>query len=236
MKAMFKFILIFIMIIVIYLGIILNIDFFMKSYDKKLEEHKNIYYKERDSQYILDKLLELEYKYQDISNEDIEKIKTNKIINNLLQESLGIEEKIETYLNKLIESDSIKILKSDYDIIIIEAGLCNIAFSLDGNNIIYETRERAIEYKYIENWEAKKITEEDKNRIYEEINKKFKELGITEKLVFDPESIYIKYFNEIIAGWDEEIYVVEDNTNNIKLEFEVPSNKISNLQIGFENL
>lgn len=233
-KAIFKFILVFSIVIGIYFAIILNIDSFMISYQGKLEEYKNVYYKERNSETsVLSKLQYLEEKYEDISKEEIEKIKNNEIIKNIMCKNLEIrEDELEGYIKKLMQKDRIKLIRHDFDIIYIQESSYEIAFSIDGNHIVYEER---TEFQYNRGWEAQKITEEDKNKIYKEIEKELEKLGITKKFRFDPGAIYIKYYNEIIADWDGEVYVVEDNTNHMRLEFEVPSYTITSLQIGFED-
>lgn len=233
-KAIFKFILVFSIVIGIYFAIILNIDSFMISYQGKLEEYKNVYYKERNSETsVLSKLQYLEEKYENISKEDIEKIKNNEIIKNIMCKNLEIkEDELEGYIEKLMWQDRIKLIRHNFDIIYIQESYYEIAFSTDGNNIVYEARTG---FQYNRNWEAQKITEEDKNKIYKEMEKELEKLGITKKFHFDPGAIYIKYYNEIIADWDGEVYVVEDNTNHMRLEFEVPSYTITSLQIGFED-
>lgn len=233
-KAIFKFILVFSSIIGIYFAIILNMDSFMISYHGKLEEYKNVYYKERNSETsVLSKIQYLEEKYEDMTKEEMEIIKNNEIIKNIICNNLEIrEDELEGYIEKLMRKDRIKLIRHDFDIIYIQASSCEMAFSIDGNHMVYEKR---TEFQYNKSWEAQKITEEDKSKIYKEIERKLEKIGITKKFRFDPEAIYIKYYNEIIADWDGEVYVVEDNTNHMRLEFEVPSYTITSLQIGFEN-
>lgn len=237
-KPIFKFILVFIIIMAIYFAIILNIDFFMISYHEKSQEYINPYYKERNTQSVLYKLQTLKEKYQDITKEDIETIKNSAIIKNIFYNILNIKEaEIETYAQSLIDTNRMKLIKYDYDIIYMLAGSYDIAFSTDGKNIVYDiANETNRSYLHSTYWQAKKITEENRNKIYNEIEEKLEELGITESFNFEPETIYIKYYNETIADWDGEIYVVEDNTNNIKIEFELPTYTITSLQIGFEDL
>lgn len=107
-----------------------------------------------------------------------------------------------------------------------------LAFSLDTNNIAYEMRTK---YSSINRyWEVREIREEDKNEIYKKVEEELEKLGITEKFQFEPETIYIRYYNGIIADWDGEIYVIEDTTHHIKIEIELPSYEIISMQIGFE--
>lgn len=231
MKGFFKFITIFIIVIVIYFSIILNIDHFIVSNNGKVEKYANPYYKYKDTESIFYKLGTFIETGQNISEKNIEVIKNSKIIKNILNNINHVEEnQIDSYVEKLKEEDKIKLIEND--IIYIATEDYGLAFSLDTNNIAYEMR---IKYSSINRyWEAREIREEDKNEIYKKVEEELEKLGITEKFQFEPETIYIRYYNGIIADWDGEVYVIEDTTHHIKIEIELPSYEIISMQIGFE--
>ena len=118
-----------------------------------------------------------------------------------------------------------------------------LIFTLDVNNIEY----RALDIVYDTNiniagdasksTNANKTIDENKSKIYEKVRIQLQELGIIEKFGFEPETLYVQYFysKEELQNLNEGIYVIEDNKNHIKVEIEVPSYKIKNLQVGFED-
>lgn len=231
MKRFFKFIIIFIGLLLIYFSIMLHLDYFIVTDDGKVEKCQNPYYKYKDNENIFYKLSTFYNEQEEISDRQIEVIEHSKMIKNIIMDIEGIkEEQIDGYLQKLKEDNKITVIKDN--IILMTTRNYGLAFSMDMNNIAYEVVRSFSNNRY---WEARKITTENKNEIYQKIEQELERLGITEKIEFEPETIYIKYYNEMIADWDGEIYVVEDTKHQIKIEMEVPSYKIVNMQIGFEN-
>lgn len=168
---------------------------------------------------------------EEISDNHIEIMKNNKIIKNMLKDLDGVKEnQIDKYVSILRKEGEVMVLEEN--IIYITTENYGLAFTMDGNHIAYEIRGAYSSNRY---WEAIKITETDKNEIYQKIQEELERLEITEKFEFEPETIYVKYFNGILADWDGEIYVVEDTKHHIKIEIEVPTYQIVNLQIGFES-
>jgi len=230
-KGFFKFIVIFIILIAIYFSIMLNINYFIVSYNGKLERYTNPYYKYKDTESIFYKLGNYLSTAQDISNKNIEVIKNSKIIKNILKNIAYVEEsQLDKYINKLKQQNNISLVEND--IIYISTQEYGLAFSLDVNNIVYELRRNSAAVgDYInQRWETIEITMENKNEIYAELQKKLEELGITEKFKFEPETIY--YYNMI--DLDQEIYIVEDTKNHIKVKIQLPDYEIMYMQIGFE--
>ena len=114
------------------------------------------------------------------------------------------------------------------DIVYIETENYVLAFSLDMNNVIYQKKEE--EQKGI-NWNNKDITIENKYIIYERTARELQKLGITEKVKFEPETIYFRYAIE--ENTEKNVYAVEDNKHNIKLVVSSPDYTIEKIQIGF---
>lgn len=231
MKRFFKFIVTFIMVLLIYFAIMFHLDYFIVTDNGKVEKCQNPYYKYKDNENIFYKLSTFYEEEEEISDSQIEVIEHSKMIKNIIMDIEVVkEEQIDGYLQKLREGNNIAVIKDN--IILITTGNYGLAFSMDMNNIAYEIIREFSNNRY---WEARKITTDNKNEIYQKIEQELERLGITEKIEFEPETIYIKYYNEMIADWDGEIYVVEDTKHQIKIEMEVPSYKIVNMQIGFEN-
>jgi len=230
MKRFFKFIIVFMVLLMIYFAIMFHLDDFIITDYGKVERYQNPYYKYKDNENIFYKLSTFYDSQKKISDSQIEVMKNSKMIKNMIKDIDGVEEdQMDEYIQKLKEEYNISVIKDN--IILITTGNYGLAFSMDMNNIAYEIVSGFSNNRY---WEARKITTENKNEIYQKIEQELERLGITEKFEFDPETIYIKYYNEIIADWDGEIYVVEDTKHQIKIEMEVPNYKIVNMQIGFE--
>ena len=230
MKGFFKFIILMVMIISIYLTIMFQMDNFVANHNGELKRQLNPYYKYKDNQSVFSKLSTLHTTKEQISDHHIEVIQNNKIVKHILQEIEGVKEnQIGGYLEKLREDGEICVLEGN--IVQIATGSYGLAFSMDGNDLAYEVVREFDDNRY---WEAIKITQEDKDDIYQKITEKLETLGVTEKFEFEPETIYIKYYNGRLADWDGEIYVVEDTKHHIKIEMELPSYQIVNMQIGFE--
>lgn len=227
-KGTLEFIVVLIVALILYFAFILNIDQITMSYHGKVEEYKNMYYKEAREPNILYDLQAIGgYYYEEIPKEALEVVKNNKIVRNILMKFGNIEENvIENYINKLKESGQINFIKGN--IVYITTESYDLAFSLDMNHLIYQKREneeRAI------NWADKDITIENKYTIYEKTARELEKLGITEKVKFEPETIYYRYAIE--EKIDRDVYVVEDNKHNIKLVVASPDYTIEKIQIGF---
>lgn len=231
MKGFFKFIVVFIILIAIYFSIILNINYFIVSYNGKLERYTNPYYKYKDTESIFYKLGTFIETAQNISDRNIEVIKNSKIIKNILKNIDYVEEsKLDKYINKLKQQNNITLV--DNDIIYISTQEYGMAFSFDTNNIAYELRRNfaSVDAYTNQRWEPREITMENKNEIYAKVQRKLEELGITEKFKFEPETIY--YYNMI--DLDQEIYIIEDTKNHIKVKIQLPDYEIIYMQIGFQ--
>lgn len=230
MKGFVKFIILMTIIIIVYLAIMFQMDYFVANHNGELKRQLNPYYKYKDNESIFYKLSVLNTTKEQISAHHIEVIQNNKIVKHILQEIEGVKEnQIAVYLKKLIEEGEIYVLEGN--IVYIATGSYGLAFTLDGNHIAYEL---ISEYDGNRYWEARKITQKDKDNIYQKITEKLETLGVTEKFEFEPETIYIKYYNGILADWNGEIYVVEDTKHHIKIEMELPSYQIVSMQIGFD--
>lgn len=231
MKGFFKFVVVFIILIVIYFSIILNINYFIVSYNGKLEKYANPYYKYKDTESIFYKLGTFIDTAQNISDRNIEVIKNSKVIKSILKNIDYVEEsQLDKYINKLKQQNNIKLIEND--IIYISTQEYGMAFSLDTNNIAYELRRNSASVDSYTNqrWEPREITMENKNEIYAKVQRKLEELGITEKFKFEPETIY--YYNMIDV--DQEIYIIEDTKNHIKVKIQLPDYEIIYVQIGFQ--
>lgn len=230
MKGFFKFITLLVIVLVVYFAIMFQMDYFIVNHNGELKRQLNPYYKYKDNESVFYKLSALYDTREEVSDQHIEVIQNNKIIKNILTEIEGVKEnQIDKYIKKLRKEGEIYLVESN--IFYIATGSYGFAFSMDGNHIAYELIKEYDNNKY---WTAKKITQKDKNEIYQKIQKELERLGITEKFEFEPETIYIKYYNGILTDWDGEIYVVEDTKHHIKIEMELPSYQIINMQIGFE--
>lgn len=227
-KGTLEFIVVLIVALLLYFVFILNIDKITTSYHGKLEEYKNIYYKEAREPDILYELQQTgEYYYEEITSEAMESIRSNKVIRNILMKFGNLKEnEIEGYIEKLEASGQINFAKGDIVYIVTEN--YDLAFSLDMNNLIYQRREN--EERSV-NWENKDITIESKYTIYERTARELQKLGITEKFKFEPETIYFRYAVEEKTSSD--VYAVEDNKHNIKLVVSTPDYTIEKIQIGF---
>ena len=227
-KGTLEFILILIVALLLYFAFILNIDHITMSYHGKVEEYKNIYYKEAQEPNILYELQVIrEYYYEEIPNETIESVSNNKIIRNILMKFNNLkEDEVEGYIKKINEEGKMYFAKGD--IVYIETENYVLAFSLDMNNVIYQKKEE--EQKGI-NWTNKDITIENKYIIYERTARELQKLGITEKVKFEPETIYFRYAIE--ENTEKNVYAVEDNKHNIKLVVSSPDYTIEKIQIGF---
>ena len=139
------------------------------------------------------------------------------------------EDHISKYIEFLKGENRIKLVKEN--IIYIKEENYALAFSMDMNNIVYESGRIYANNRF---WSSKEITVDNKTSMYAKVTRDMEKIGITEKFGFDPETIYIKYYNGIIADWDNDIYIIEDHKNHIKLEYEMPTYIMKKLQIGFE--
>lgn len=226
-KSILKFTLILIFILVLYFIFILNIDYITISYDGKLEEYNNVYYKEAQEVSILYQLRELSAEYgEEIPDEAVEIMKESKIIRRILSNEKGIpEEGINKYIDYLKTEKIISFIKSN--IVYINEEDYELAFSIDMNNIIY----RVLDSKSEVILDNREITIENKYEIYEKTSRELQKLGITEEFNFEPETLYFKY--AILKEVEKDIYGIEDNKNHIKVVVERPNYDIESLQIGF---
>ena len=235
-KSILKFMLIGSSIICLYISFILNIEHFTISYNNKKQEHKNTYYKSENSSDILSKIgYAIDDYFSEPTQNNIDIIINSKIIRNIIKKYSYIEEnEIDKYISKMQKNGKIKLL---YDrMLYIVEDEYQLIFTLDVNNIEY----RALDIGNINiAGDEEKSTNENKSKMYENVRIQLQELGIIEKFGFEPETLYVQYFyskqelqNQIL---DKGVYVIVDNKNHIKVEIEVPSYKIKNLQVGFED-
>ncbi len=239
LKSIFKFIAIGIVIICLYISFILNIENFTISYNNKKQEYKNTYYKSDNSSDILSKIgYAIDECYSELTESNIDVIRYNKIIRNILEKYSYIEDnEINKYISKMQKKGRIKLLYDKF--IYINEDEYKLIFTPDVNNIEY--RASGIKYNnsstsYVDEQESRN---ENKNEIYEKVRNLLEELGIVEKFGFEPETLYVQYFyttGEIQSeSINEGVYVIEDNKNHIKVEIEVPTYEIVSLQVGFED-
>ncbi len=235
-KSILKFMLIGSSIICLYISFILNIEHFTISYNNKKQEHKNTYYKSENSSDILSKIgYAIDDYFSEPTQNNIDIIINSKIIRNIIKKYSYIEEnEIDKYISKMQKNGKIKLL---YDrMLYIVEDEYQLIFTLDVNNIEY----RALDIGNINiAGDEEKSTNENKTKMYENVRIQLQELGIIEKFGFEPETLYVQYFyskQELQnQNLDKGVYVIEDNKNHIKVEIEVPSYKIKNLQVGFED-
>lgn len=244
-KSILKFMAIGSIIICLYISFILNIEHFTISYNNKKQEHKNTYYKSENSSNILSKIgYAIDDYFSEPTQSNIDIIINSKIIRNIIKKYSYIEEnEIDKYISKMQKNGKIKLL---YDrMLYIVEDEYQLIFTLDVNNIEY----RALDIGYDANiniagdasksTNANKTIDENKSKIYEKVRIKLQELGIIERFSFEPETLYVQYFysKEELQNQslNEGVYVIEDSKNHIKVEIEVPSYKIKNLQVGFED-
>lgn len=229
-KGTIEFAVMLIVILLLYFVFITNIDYITMSYHGKLEEYKNIYYKESQEPNILYELRETEEYSEAIPDEVIKTIKNNKMIRNILKEFKNLNEaginKYVDYLRHdgnmyLVKDDIIYIIEDDYE----------LAFTLNMNNVIYQKNMENMATMNRIDWSNREITIENKYDIYKEAEKQLIKLGIAEKFQFEPETIYFKYAIE--GDIDSDGYTIEDNKNHIKLDVRRPNYDIERLQIGF---
>ncbi len=235
-KSILKFMLIGSSIICLYISFILNIEHFTISYNNKKQEHKNTYYKSENTSDILSKIgYAIDDYFSEPTQNNIDIIINSKIIRNIIKKYSYIEEnEIDKYISKMQKNGKIKLL---YDrMLYIVEDEYQLIFTLDVNNIEY----RALDIGNINiAGDEEKSTNENKSKMYENVRIQLQELGIIEKFGFEPETLYVQYFSSKQElqnqNLDKGVYVIEDNKNHIKVEIEVPSYKIKNLQVGFED-
>lgn len=240
LKSILKFVAIGIAVICLYISFILNIENFTISYNNKKQEYKNTYYKSDDSSSILSKIgYAIDDYYSEATESNIEVIKNNKIIRNIIKKYSNIqEEEFNKYISKMQKKKRIRILNEQ--LIYVQEDEYELAFTLDANNIEYRALEignNASVYSANVYIEAERSKNENKNEIYEKTRTQLEELGIIEKYRFEPETLYVKYFypEREYQEQYEGIYVIEDNKNHIIVDLELPTYKIKGLQIGFED-
>lgn len=239
-KSILKFMSIGIIIVCLYISFILNIEHFTTSYNNKKQEHKNTYYKSDNSSDILSKIgYAIDECYGELEERDIDVIRNSNIIRNILKKYSYVEDnEINQYIKKLIKKERIKLLYDEY--IYISEDEYKLIFTPDVNNIEYRSLDIGnMAVAGEQNTKANKDIDENKSEIYEKVKIQLEELGVIEKFGFEPETLYVQYFyskKEMQSGnLNEGTYVIEDNKNHIKVEIEIPSYKIKNLQVGFED-
>lgn len=257
-KGFLKFILSFGIIILIFVIVVINFDKFTLSYNERKEKHQNPYY-------IINEKIDIiqQIKYYDLNSNSIVTdistvnnikncIKNNETIKKIIIEITGInEDNLFKYIDKLHNNKQIRKitnLNSIYgDIIYINNIYFDLAFTLDLENIAYKIQ-RVYSDSY--NWQYKEIELDIEEKIYSKVKNDLNNIQITN---FKPDTMYIKFFNGIYAEWDGDVFVVEDNTNQIIVEYEgnwpnsitinektsdnsesTIEDKIVRLQIGFE--
>lgn len=239
LKSIFKFMAIGIVIICLYISFILNIENFTISYNNKKQEYKNTYYKSDNSSDILSKIgYAIDECYSELTESNIDVIRYNKIIRNILEKYSYIEDnEINKYISKMQKKGRIKLVYDKF--IYINEDEYKLIFTPDVNNIEYRApgiKYNASSTSYADKEESRN---ENKNEIYEKVRNLLEELGIVEKFGFEPETLYVQYFyatGEIQSeSINEGVYVIEDNKNHIKVEIEVPTYEIVSLQVGFED-
>lgn len=223
-KGFIKFIILFGIIILIFIAIVINFDKFTLSYNGKKEKHQNSYYIINDRIDIIQQIKYFDSNSNIITDrstiEDIKNsINNNETIKKVIIEITGIDKDgLSKYIDELYKAKEIKKitnLNTIYgDIIYINSMDFDLAFTLDFKNIAYKI-ERVYSENY--NWQYKEIELDTKEKIYSKVKNDLNNIKITN---FEPDSMYIKFFNGIYAQWDGEIFVVKDNTNQIIVEYE----------------
>ena len=239
LKPILKFMTISIIIVCLYVSFILNIEHFTMSYNNKKQEYKNVYYRSDNSSDILSKIgYTIDECYGELEESDLDVIRYNKIIRNILKKYSYVEDnEINQYIKIMKKRERIKLIYDNY--IYISEDEYQLIFTPDVNNIEYRNVEINMATNGEKSRETNKNIDENKSEIYEKVRTELEELGIIEKFSFEPETLYVQYFYSK-QEWqntnlNEGIYVVEDNKNHIKVEIEVPSYKIKNLKVGFED-
>ena len=155
------------------------------------------------------------------------------MIRNILYQAAHIEEnQLDEYIQYLKKKDKIRVVQLNYRILYINDTSYQLAFSLDTNNILY--RKVMTNSQSVELWKVEEITAQNKNEIYEKVKKQLEIRKITEKFAFEPQIFYLKSYDEKIGNLGM-VYVIEDTKNHIRVEYEMVSDEILNLRIGFEN-
>lgn len=103
LKSIFKFMAIGIVIICLYISFILNIENFTISNNNKKQEYKNTYYKSDNSSDILSKIgYAIDECYSELTESNIDVIRYNKIIRNILKKYSYIEDnEIDKYISRM---------------------------------------------------------------------------------------------------------------------------------------
>ena len=223
-KGFIKFIVLFGIIMLIFIVVVMNFDKFTLSYNEKKEKHENPYHILNDR---IDIIQQINYYNSNANiitdNSTIDNIKNsirnNETIRKIIIEIAGInEENLSNYIDELYKGKEIKKiinLNTIYgDIIYINSMDFSLAFTLDFKNIAYKI-ERVYSESY--NWQYKEIELDTKEKIYSKVKNDLNYIKITD---FEPDSMYIKFFDGIYAMWDGEVFIVEDNTNQIIVEYE----------------
>lgn len=236
-KGTIVFILIVGILVILYMVFVRHLEVFMLSYDGKMAERKNPYYvEERKDNDILDILRSSEDLTTDIRQEAIEIMCHNEMIRNiLLNHTNEEEENIQTYIEELLEMERIqkKDMEESYgEVIYIEERDYALAFSMDEQNILYHGEKICEEENAYLSY--KEITMEGKEEILKKVRQDLEILGVTSKIHFEPESIYIKYYYSFYDT-GENVYVMEDSVHKMKVEYEVPRGGLKQLQIGFQS-
>lgn len=256
-RGFFKFILSFGVIISIFIIVVINFDKFTLSYNERKEKHQNPYYIINEK---IDIIQQIKYYDSDVNiitdistiNNIKDCIKNNETIKKIILEISEVkEEDLFKYIDKIYNNKQIKKvtnLNSVYgDIIYINNIYFDLVFTLDLKNIAYKIP-RVYSESY--NWQYKEIELDTEEKIYSKVKNDLNNIKITN---FNPDTMYIKFFDGIYAEWDGDVFVVEDNTNQIIVEYEgnwpnsitvnektsdnsesTIEDKIVRLQIGFE--
>ena len=231
-KGFFKFIFIFAIILFAYFEVVLNIDFFSISYDKKMQYYDNPYYVNKNKATIFQILRKLNSESiekgtnSEISEQELDTIINSKIIMNLLIQFCGVEDIDDVYILKR-KNYIRKLVDDTYGEFIYITRYCEIAFTLDLKNIIYQDDNV---YDYIINSDYTETTIDYKDDMYKLAKETVDTLGVSEKFNFEPESISI----QSISDYGEEVCEIQDNVNKIKLQYEISSKVLTGLQIGFD--
>lgn len=230
MKSSLKFISVLIVLLLVYCIFVTNIDKFTTSYNDKIQEHENSYYMYRNTVSVLDAIKT--YDIQEITTDNIYSIKNNNIVRNILEQYGGIDEFYD-YIDKVIQDkEMVKIKNDNGTIIYLQQKEFELAFCLETKDIIYKETMQYEENLY--NVSYKEITDENKELIYNKSKQDMELLGITKEYEFEPETIYTSYYAEQEYGIEQDKYIIEDNTNHIKIEYSSADKKIVTLQIGFD--
>jgi len=235
-KGNIRFILIMGIVLMVYAVWIGNLDVFMVAYDNKIEERKNPYYVEaKEGISILDVVRSSEGT-SDIGEETIEILCENEVLGNLIRKDATIEkEEMRAYIEALMQREDIK--KKDMEepygeVIHIEEETFALVFSMDEKHILYQ--EKKINEQANGYWAYKEMGIENKEEICTKVRQDLGELGVTKRIAFEPESIYMKYYYSFYDT-GEDIYVMEDSVHKIKVEYDVQKEELLELQMGFQS-